>query len=130
MIEFQDKTVPLLTAAQGYHLFEDVTANTALPTCKDLLETRLLINSKMLIQNSTNVMCDLTKEKGRSLDTVPGKSTLVFHPHSSWHPRYQILHSNLGQKTELPTVFLQKTHIHLQPPLETKAEVLLWAASS
>lgn len=54
----------------------------------------------------------------------------MFHPHSSWHPRYQILHSNLGQKRELPIVFLQKTHIRLQQPLETKAEVLVWAASS
>lgn len=110
-----------------------MSKNTTLPACdsgKHLLETSLLFNSKTLIQNSTNVMCDLTKEKGRSSDTVPGKSTLVFHPRSSWHPRYQTLHSNLGQKRELPIVFLQKTHIHLQPPLETKAEVLLWAASS
>lgn len=47
-----------------------------------------------------------------------GTSTLVFHPRSSWHPRCQILHSNLGQKRELPIVFLQKTHIHLQQPDE------------
>lgn len=53
----------------------------------------------------------------------------MFHPRSSWHPRYQILHSNLGQKRELPTVFLQKIHIHPQPPLETKAKMLLWAAT-
>lgn len=58
-------------------------------------------------------------------DTVPEKSTLKFHPHSSWHLHCQILHSNLGQKRELPIAFLQKTHIHLQQPLETKAEITL-----
>lgn len=58
-------------------------------------------------------------------DTIPEKSTLKFHPHSSWHLHYQILHSNLGQKRELPIAFLQKTHIHLQQPLERKAEITL-----
>lgn len=56
-------------------------------------------------------------------DTIPEKNTLRFHPHSSWHLHYQILHSNSGQKRELPIVFLQKTHIHLPQPMERNAEI-------
>lgn len=79
--------------------------------------------SKVSIWNRANVKCDYTNKKVKSSDTIPEKSTLEFRPHSSWHPHYQILHSNLGQKRELPIAFLQKTHSHLQQPLEKKAEI-------
>lgn len=69
--------------------------------------------------------CDCTNSEIKLPDTIPEKSTLKFHPHSSWHLHYQILHSNLGQKRELPIAFLQKTHIHLQQPLERKAKITL-----
>lgn len=83
-----------------------------------------LCSRKESIQDRANLKCDYANQEVKSSDTVPERSTLEFHPHSSWHPRYQILHSNLGQKTELPIAVLQKTHIHLQQPLEREAEIL------
>lgn len=59
-----DKTVPLLTPAQGYHVFEDVSALPCLHVTAVkiyLKQVLLLFNRKTWIQNSTNLMYNLTK---------------------------------------------------------------------
>ena len=44
----------------------------------------------------------------------------MFHPLTSFLQHCQTLHSNLVLKTVLPTVFWQKIHNHLLPPVMYK----------
>lgn len=47
---------------------------------------------------------------------IPGKNTLEFRPHSSFHLHYQIPHSNWVPRTMSLAVFWQKIHSHLPQP--------------
>lgn len=57
---------------------------------------------------------------------IPGRSTWVSHPRSSWHQHCQTRRSSSELRTEWQAASWRKTRNHLRPPQDRKESVSTW----